>query len=124
MRIVHRPNESRSEYPLCHESPLKAVVAVGFGCDLGGVAKDGDAAVGDKLEGLGEGEAFLFEDAGGELFGGVGVVGWASALKDDGAGVVGLIGKVDGASGDLAAVFEDGGVDVLAVHALSAKCGE
>ena len=45
-------------------------------------------------------------------------------LDEDRAGVVGLVGEVDGAAGDLASGFEDGSVDVKAVHARSAECGQ
>lgn len=75
-------------------------------------------------DGLGVGVAFEGEDAVGE--GGRRVVGqdFAFFLKQDRSGVVGVVGEVDGAAGGLLACFEDGFVDVVAVHPLAAELGE
>lgn len=66
---------------------------------------------------LRQGFAFLFEDSGGEGVGGIVGEDGAGFLDEDGAVVVAVVGEVDGAAGDLAAVLEDSGVDVVAVHA-------
>lgn len=81
-------------------------------------------ALPEEVDGLWVGFAFEGEDAGGEGVGGVVVEDGAAVLDEDGAGVVGVVGEVDGAAGDLAAVVEDGLVDVVAVHALAAEAGE
>ena len=49
---------------------------------------------------------FLFEDASGEGFGGVGVEDGDGFLEDDDAVVYGLVDEVDGATGDLGSVVE------------------
>ncbi len=77
-----------------------------------------------SVDGFGVGEAFLFGDAGGEGGGGVGGEDGDFFLEEDGAGVVGVVGEVDGAAGFFFAGAEDGFVDVVAVHAFAAEFGE
>jgi hypothetical protein len=81
----------------------------------------GEAVLGEEGYCFGVGETFLLEDSGGECVGGVIVEDGAGALGDDGAGVVFVGAEVDGAAGDFAAGLEDGLVDVVAPHALSAE---
>lgn len=73
-----------------------------------------------EADGFGVGEAFLFEDSCGEGVGGVGGEDGDFLLEEDGAGVVGVVGEVDGAAGFFFAGGEDGLVDVVAVHAFAA----
>ena len=86
-----------------------------------GVVFDGESVLGKEGYCFGVGDAFLLEDAGGECVGGVVVEDVAGALGDDGAGVVFVGAEVDGAAGDFAAGVEDGFVDVMSPHALSAE---
>ena len=95
----------------------------------GGVRGDASSFLADEpgdvvANGFGIGFAFLFEDAGGEGVGGVGGEDGDFLLQDGRAGVVGVVGVVDGAAGLFFAGGEDGGVDVVAVHAFAAEFGE
>ena len=56
--------------------------------------------------------------------GGVVIVDRDGALEDDRAGVIGVVGEVDGAAGDLHPVVEHGLVDLGAVIALAAEGGD
>src|SRR6266850_57466 len=82
------------------------------------------AALPKEADGLWVSDFFLFEDTMGEGFGCVVFENGADALEDDGTIIVFLINEMDGATGDFAAVGEDGLVDVEAVHATSAEAGE
>ena len=65
-------------------------------------------ALGIEADGFGVGEAFLLEDALGEGVGGVGGEDRDAFCRDDRAGVVGVVGVVDGAAGFGFAGSEDG----------------
>lgn len=75
-------------------------------------------------DGLGVGVAFEGEDAVGEGVGGVLGEDGAGFLEEGWAGVVGVVGEVDGAAGGGFVGVDDGLVDVVAVHALAAELGE
>jgi len=77
-----------------------------------------------QFDRFGIGDAFLFEHTSGQY---VGCVVWFdrdSALDDGWAVVVYVVGEVDGATGFASARLEDGFVDSVAVHSLSAEVGE
>ena len=75
-------------------------------CDDDAAAGDGEAARGEKAEGLGEGEVLLLLDAGVEGLGRVALKNGDGTLNDDGTAVCAGIDEVDGAPGDLGAVVE------------------
>ena len=86
-----------------------------------GIVLDALPVLGD---GLGVGVAFEIEDAGGEGVGGIVGEDGAGLLQEWWAGVVGVVGEVDGAAGGGFVCTEDGFVDVVAVHALAAELGQ
>ena len=77
-------------------------------------ASAGDAirAGEDAANGLGVGEVFFGEDAGGEGFRGVVVEDGDGALEDDDAVVDALVDEVDGAAGDFCAELKGLGLGV------------
>src|SRR5690606_8793576 len=85
---------------------------------------DGDAALGDESDGLGHEAAFRGLHAGRERVGGVVLEDRDGLLEEDRAGVVAVVGEVDGGAGDLHAGGQDGLVHAAAVHAAAAEGGD
>lgn len=76
------------------------------------------------VDGFGVGDMFLFEDAGGEGFGGVIGEDRASSLVEDGSFVIPFADEMDGTPACLGTGGEDSMMNMDAVHALAAEAGE
>lgn len=76
------------------------------------------------VDGFGVGDMLLFENAGGEGFGGVTGEDRASSLVEDGSFVVPFADEMDGTPACLGSCGEDSAVHMDAVHALAAETGE
>lgn len=85
---------------------------------------DLEPALNEEANRFRKGFALVFEDASGERFGCIAVENGSGALQDDRPVVEFIVGKVDGAAGDLHARGQGRLVDVVTVVALAAKGGD
>jgi len=77
----------------------------------------------EQADRRGVSDAFLLEDAFGQGIGRVARQDGHGTLQDDRAGVVFVVGEVDGAAARLLAGGQNGFVDVMAVEALTTELG-